>query len=125
MIDQLAPLSEMVGTEPLRAALAAARGMLLSALGERNEARHALEEAIGLYETGEERYELARARAELAKVLSALGKRAPAMTEASAAAQMFAAMGAALEARRRVARASACRWYAPAWAIGIRGSFGA
>ncbi|HTK52215.1 MAG TPA: LuxR C-terminal-related transcriptional regulator [Gemmatimonadaceae bacterium] len=103
MIDQLAPLSEMVGTEPLRAALAAARGMLFSALGERSEARHALEEAIGLYETGEERYELARTHVELAKVLSALGKRAPAMTEASAAAQMFSTMGAALEARNAAA----------------------
>jgi LuxR family maltose regulon positive regulatory protein len=103
MIDQLAPLSEMVGTEPLRASLAAARGVLLAALGERGEARHALEEAIALYETGEERYELARTRMELARVLSALGKRAPAMTEASAAAEMFGQMGAALQARNAAA----------------------
>ncbi|HEX5073295.1 MAG TPA: LuxR C-terminal-related transcriptional regulator [Gemmatimonadaceae bacterium] len=103
MIDELAPLSAMVGTEPLRAALASARGVLLSALGERNEARHALEEAIELYEAGEERYELARTRVELAKVLSALGKRAAALTEASLAAQIFAAMGAALQGRNAAA----------------------
>jgi ATP/maltotriose-dependent transcriptional regulator MalT len=99
MIDELAPISDMVGTEPLRGALAAARGVLLAATGERGEARHALEEAIAFYETGEERYELARTRVELARVLSALGKRASAMAEASAAAEMFAQMGAALEAR--------------------------
>jgi DNA-binding NarL/FixJ family response regulator len=103
MIDELAPISETVGTEPLRAALAAARGVLLAATGERGEARHALEEAIALYELGEERYDLARTRVELAKVLSALGKRAPAIAEAAGAAEMFAQMGAALEARNAAA----------------------
>jgi DNA-binding NarL/FixJ family response regulator len=103
VIDELAPISDTVGTEPLRAALAAARGVLLAATGEHGEARHAFEEAIALYETGEERYDLARTRVELAKVLIALGKRAPAIAEASTAAEMFAQMGAALEARNATA----------------------
>ncbi len=99
MIDELAPISDIVGTEPLRAALAAARAVLLAATSELGEARHALEAAIALYETGEERYDLACTHVELAKVLNALGKRAAAFAEASAAAEMFAQMGAALEAR--------------------------
>jgi ATP/maltotriose-dependent transcriptional regulator MalT len=100
VVDELVAISDTVGTEPVRASASAARGALLVAGGEPNEARHALEEAIARYEAGGDRYELARTRVELAKVLEALGKRSAAIAEASAASALLEAMGAALDARR-------------------------
>jgi ATP/maltotriose-dependent transcriptional regulator MalT len=99
-IDELASIGDRVGTEPVRATASAARGALLAALGEPNEARHAIEEAIARYEAGGDRYELARTRVDLANVLEALGKRSAAIAEASAAAAQLEAMGAGLDARR-------------------------
>jgi len=100
MIDELASIGAVVATEPLRAAASAARGLLLAATGQTNEARHALEDAIERYEAGGDQYELARTRMELARVLNALGRRALAVTEATAAAEMLERMGAVLDARK-------------------------
>lgn len=99
MVDELTSIGDTVGTEPLRAAANAAYGVLLAASGQLTDARHAFEEAIARYEAGGERYDLARTRIELARVLNALGRRAPAIAEASAAAEMLEQMGAALDAR--------------------------
>ena len=87
MADELRSIGDAVGTEPLRAAANAARGVMLAAADQLVEARHALEEAIARYEAGGEQYELARTRVDLARVLDALGRRASALTEASAAAE--------------------------------------
>jgi DNA-binding NarL/FixJ family response regulator len=99
MVDELTSIGNAVGTESLRAAASAARGLLLAATGQPGEARHALEEAISRYEAGDDQFELARSRVALARVLNALGSRALAAGEASAAAEMLERMGAALDAR--------------------------
>jgi len=99
ILDELKSIADTVGTEPLRAAASAARGVLLAASGQTTEARHAFEDAIARYEAGGERYELARTRVELAKVLDTLGRRDPAVAEAMAAAELLEQMGAALDAR--------------------------
>jgi ATP/maltotriose-dependent transcriptional regulator MalT len=97
-VEELTTFGETVGTEPLRAAASAGRGLLLAATGETGEARHALDDAITRYEAGGERYELARTRLDLARVLEALGKRVAAISEATAAAELLREMGATLEA---------------------------
>jgi DNA-binding NarL/FixJ family response regulator/Tfp pilus assembly protein PilF len=99
VVDELTTTATAVGTEPLRAAAAAARGALFAAIGQPSDARDALEEAIARYESGGEAYDRARARVELARVLNALGSRALAKAEASSAAEGFEEMGAALDAR--------------------------
>ena len=93
-IGELESIADVVGTESLRAAAHAANGALLASIGQASDARHALEEAIARYEAGEDRFALARTRAELARVLDALGRRAPAIAEATAAADLFEHMGA-------------------------------
>ena len=99
-VEELTSVGETVGTEPLRAAGTAGRGLLLAASGETVEARHALDEAVARYEAGGNAYDLARTRLDLARALDALGKRASAVTEANAAAEMLDRMGATLEARK-------------------------
>lgn len=97
-VDELMSIADTVGTEPLRAAASAARGVVLAATGEPSEARDAFEEAIARYEAGGDQYELALTRVELARVLDTLGKRASAIAEAAAAAEMLEQMGAAHDA---------------------------
>ncbi|HEX6052741.1 MAG TPA: hypothetical protein VFZ21_25925, partial [Gemmatimonadaceae bacterium] len=99
VVDELTSVGETVGTDPLRAAASAARGALLSALGDDGEARHALEEAVARYEAGNELFALARTRIALARVLNTLGRRESALGEATAAAEMLEQMGASLDAR--------------------------
>src|SRR6185436_64808 len=79
MVHALRSISHAVGTEPLRAAATAARGLLLAATGQASDARFAFEDAIARYEAGGERYALARTRVELARVLDSLGRRAAAI----------------------------------------------
>jgi ATP/maltotriose-dependent transcriptional regulator MalT len=99
IVHELTSISDTIGTEPLRAAATAARGLLLAATGQANDARFAFEDAIARYETGGEQYALARTRVELARVLDSLGRRAAAIVEAQAATEMLEQMGATLDAR--------------------------
>jgi ATP/maltotriose-dependent transcriptional regulator MalT len=111
VVEELASIADTVGTESLRAAASAAHGVLYAATSQPSEARHALDEAIALYEAGGERYDLVRTRLDLARVLNALGRRAMAIAEATAAAEMLEQMGAALDAQnaRTLTRALAGR----------------
>jgi LuxR family transcriptional regulator, maltose regulon positive regulatory protein len=106
VVDELTSIGETVGTEPLRGAASAARGVLLAAIGDDGEARHAFEEAIARYEAGNDLFELAQTRIALARVLNTLGRRAGALGEATTAAEMLGRMGASLDARnaRELAR---------------------
>ena len=73
--------------------------MFAAACGEHDRARALLEDAVDRFERAGAPYEAARARMELATSLVALG-RADAGHQASAAAETFAALGAATDAAR-------------------------
>jgi len=106
-VAELEAVADTVGTDDRRGAAAAARGALLAATGQSAQARHAMEDAIARYEAGGDRYDLARARVDLARLLGTLGQRSAAVSEATAAAELLDRMGAALEARKAKALATA------------------
>jgi DNA-binding CsgD family transcriptional regulator len=122
-LDELQVLAAEIGTEPLRASARAAEGLLAAASGRHDEARRALEDAIGLFARAGAAYETARARVDLGRILTALGRHDAARAELERAGHVFEALGAAWDARgARAVLEQACvrRGLAPA----VRGTGG-
>lgn len=99
-LDGLRTIADALGTTPVRAAVELANGLLLFAAGAQQEARAAIEDAVGLYQRCGIPLETGRARLKLAQVLLAMGERAAAEEEARAAGRAVASLGATGEAQR-------------------------
>jgi DNA-binding NarL/FixJ family response regulator len=91
------------GTEAMRAAVRSAEGAVAASAGDHDAARRHFEDAVDLYERSGSVFETGRARLDLARSLTALGRRDAAATEARAAREAFARIGAAGEAERAAA----------------------
>jgi DNA-binding CsgD family transcriptional regulator len=102
----LAALTEVVGTDPLRATTAALAGRLAAAQGDRETARSRLEDAVDLYARCGAPFEEGRARLALAGVLRTLGRAPAAEREARTALTAFRTLGAAREVARATALAN-------------------
>jgi RNA polymerase sigma factor (sigma-70 family) len=89
-----------VGSEPLRASVELAEGMIAAASGEHDRARPLLEDAIDRFERGGGPFDAAVARIELARTLLALGRAADAQREAVTAMAQLRELGAEHEAKR-------------------------
>lgn len=102
-LDELDTIAESVGTDPVRASAAFARGMLAAAAGEHQTSLTDLEEALDVLERTRMPFEAAQVRLELAGALVALGRPDRAVEEARRAQQVLVSLGATLEARRAAA----------------------
>lgn len=87
-------------TNPLRASVSFAEGVIAAAAGDGETARRHFEDAVDLFKQSGAPFEAGRARLELAKVLVALGRRDAAEKEARAALNSFQKVGAVREAER-------------------------
>ena len=99
----LAALREIeaaVGTEPLRACVDLAQGLLAAARGDHGRARPLLEDATDGFERSGGPFEAAQARIELATTLVALNGTDVAQREATAAVYQLGELGAEAEAQR-------------------------
>jgi LuxR family transcriptional regulator, maltose regulon positive regulatory protein len=99
-LDALREVERLVGTEPLRAVVERADGMLVAAGGEHERARTSLEDAVDRFERSGAPYEAALTRIELATSLLGLGRRDAARSEAEAALERLLELGADAQARR-------------------------
>ena len=93
-LAELEGIAGDVGTDPLRASAAAARGVLAAAHGDHKQASRFLEEAADLYQRSAAPYEEGRARLELAAALARIGERDRARREAGEATQALRQLGA-------------------------------
>jgi ATP/maltotriose-dependent transcriptional regulator MalT len=98
-LREIEALAAAVGTDPMRASAALARGVVAAAEGEHAGSRRHLEDAVDLFERTGAPFEAAHARLQLAQVLAELGLEAQAVDEARGAHGALAALGASLEAR--------------------------
>lgn len=96
-------IAESAGTDPLRAAAAAAEGGVAGAEGRLEDARRSLEDAVDLYLSSGAPFETAEARLALAETLRALGRETAAERERARSLEGFRA----LDARTGLARAEA------------------
>jgi ATP/maltotriose-dependent transcriptional regulator MalT len=101
-LQALQTISDIVGTDPLRAAASLSAGIVALAGGDFREAQRKFEDAIDLYQRSGAPFETAIARAELAQVQFALGELAEAEKEARAAVSAFQSIGASHEAKKIV-----------------------
>jgi len=99
-VAELEKIARELGTTPLAASAAAAKGTLLRQRGDAAGAVTELEKAVGLYEQTGAPFEAARSRLELAQALASLGQGAAAGREASRARAAFEGLGAEREATR-------------------------
>jgi DNA-binding NarL/FixJ family response regulator len=99
-LQELEALADVVATDPLRASVSFADGLVALASGEPERARAALEDATRLYRRSGAPFEEARARIELARALGSIGRRRDAKREAVSAMKSLGRMGAAAEAAR-------------------------
>jgi LuxR family transcriptional regulator, maltose regulon positive regulatory protein len=97
---ELEALADAVATDPMRASVALARGVLARAAGEYAEGRRHLEDAVDLFQRCRLPFESAQARLELAQVLVELGRDDLALREARSAEAALLSVGAGLAARR-------------------------
>lgn len=99
----LVPLREVeraTGTEPLRASVDLADGLVAAAGGDHDRARALLEDAIDRFERSGATFDAAVTRIELATSLFAMGRADVAEREATTALARLEALGAAQEAMR-------------------------
>jgi DNA-binding NarL/FixJ family response regulator len=99
-LEDIQALAAGVGTDPLRASVRIAEGLIATASDKHEHARAAFEDAIGLLARAGSRYETARARVDLAGSLLALHRADAARAELDRAGRAFEELGAAWEARR-------------------------
>jgi len=99
-VSELDRVAERLGTVPLIAAAAAARGVLSRLRGSHARAATEFDEAVSRYEESGAPFEAARARLELAATLFTLARREAAEREARAAAEALEELGAARDAVR-------------------------
>ncbi|HXY70598.1 MAG TPA: LuxR C-terminal-related transcriptional regulator [Gemmatimonadales bacterium] len=93
-LAELERIAAEVGTDPLRASAAAARGVLAAARGDHRAAGRSLEESADLYRKSGAPYEEGRTRLELAAALARTGERDRARREADDAARALRRLGA-------------------------------
>jgi ATP/maltotriose-dependent transcriptional regulator MalT len=93
-LAELEGIAADVGTEPLRASVREAQGVVAAARGDHREASGRFEEAADLYQRSGAPFEGARARLELAEELADLGQRARARLVAAEAARALRELGA-------------------------------
>jgi LuxR family transcriptional regulator, maltose regulon positive regulatory protein len=97
---ELQEVARLVGTDPIRASAAVARGLLAAAAGELEEGLDAFEDALAVFERTRVPFEAAMVRFQLARVLMALGRAERAAVEAHRAHDAFMSIGATREMRR-------------------------
>lgn len=95
---ELADVAGAIGTNPLRAMAAAARGLVEAARQDPEGARRRFTEAVDLFERSGLPYEAARMRIELARTLQALGRAEAAVSQGAAAARRLRELGAVADA---------------------------
>ncbi|MBI4271747.1 MAG: hypothetical protein HY615_15535 [Candidatus Rokubacteria bacterium] len=98
VLDELRETDVAVATDPLKAGVLVAEGIVAEAEGARDRAREALEDAIDLLAQSGGSFEVARCRVELARVLAALGHAAEADAALREACLVFEQLGAAAHA---------------------------
>ena len=96
----LREIGRAVATEPMRASVDFAEGLLAAAGGEHDRARPLLEDAIDRFERSGGPFEAALARIELATTLLTLGRADVAEREATTAVEQLRELGAEHEAER-------------------------
>jgi ATP/maltotriose-dependent transcriptional regulator MalT len=107
-LADLREIEQLVRTPALRASTDLAAGRLAAAVGDHDQARTLLEDAVDRFERCGGRFEAAQARAELATSLLALGRGEVAEREASAALDSLIGLGASGEAERARRIKEAC-----------------
>lgn len=101
LVRELERVAATLGTVPLAAAAAAARGVMCGARGDHEGAARALEEAIERYVASGAPFEIARARLDLAQALDQLGRRQGAEKESRAARDILRHLGVIQETGKR------------------------
>ena len=99
-LAELAAITALVATLPLKAATSLASGWVAAASGEADTARRHFEDAVDRFLQSNAPYEVARARIELARVLASLGRFDAAALEARRAIDVLGELKAALEISR-------------------------
>ena len=99
-LGELEEIAARVDTEPLRASLRGAQGVVAAARGDHQGASRLLEEAADLYHKSGAPFEAARTRLEVAVELAQLGHRDRARQEAARAADALRQLGAARAAEQ-------------------------
>jgi LuxR family maltose regulon positive regulatory protein len=99
-LRELEEIAARVATEPLRASLKGAQGVLAAALGDHRGATRHLEEAADLYRTSGAPFEAARTRLELAAELARLRQHERAGQEAAQATDALRQLGASRAAEQ-------------------------
>ena len=99
-VEALREIESAVGTQPLRACLDFAEGLLAAAGSDHDRARTLFEDATDRFERSGGPFEAAQARIELAITLIALGRSDEAEHEAARALHQLLELGADAEARR-------------------------
>ena len=99
-LNQLREIEPDPVTEPFRAAVDVAEGLLAAAAGDHDRARPAFEDAIDRFERSGGLFDAALARVELATTLFALGRSDTAEREAATALDRLLQLGAGGEAQR-------------------------
>lgn len=99
-LEALQEIEHIVGTEPLRASVDLAEGLLAAASGEHDRARPLLEDTIDRFERSGGPFEAAVSRIELATTLLTLGRVDVAEREATTAVEQLRGLGAGHEAER-------------------------
>jgi ATP/maltotriose-dependent transcriptional regulator MalT len=99
-LNELREIGPDVVTEPFRAAVDVAEGVLAAAAGDHDRARPLFEDAIDRFERSGGLFDAALARVELAATLLALGRADASEREAAGALDRLLQLGAAGEAKR-------------------------
>jgi DNA-binding CsgD family transcriptional regulator len=99
-LAELVSIAKVVGTSPLRAAASFAEGYVARGVGQADNARQHLEDAVDLFLESGAPFEVARARIELARVLAMLHRVDAAADEAQRAIDLLKELKAELEIAR-------------------------
>jgi LuxR family transcriptional regulator, maltose regulon positive regulatory protein len=99
-LKELREIEPAAGTDPLRASIDVAEGLLAAASGDHDRARPLFEDAIDCFERSGGPFDAALARIELATTLFALGRAEAAEREATKALDPLLELGASGEAER-------------------------
>ena len=110
-LNELREIERAAGTEPFRASVDVAEGLLAAAAGDPERARRTFEDAIDRFERSRGLFDAALARVELATTLFALGRADAARREADEALDRLLELGAdgeAMRAKRMLETAGYC-----------------
>ena len=108
-LTELQAIAAVVGSEPLRASVALAEGVVAASVGDAETARRRFEDALDAFTRCGAAYDAALARVELTRCLQTLGRRAAAERELAAAIAALETIGASGWAARVRSLAEALR----------------